>query len=666
MNIKLPYSWIKDYLITDTKPEEVFRLLTQIGPTVERVEKLKDDFILDIEVTINRPDCLSVLGIAREMYVALIQNGHSAKLTNDYLSKPPSVAIPKGVSKVPFNFTIDSKLCPRFMGVVLKDVKIETSPKFIIERLEKAGMRGLNNVVDITNFIMLELGQPNHAFDYNKIKCPGFTIRSAKKGETLVTLDGNTRLLDNGDIIYEDEEKIFDLSGIMGGLPSEIDSNTTEIFFTVVNDYFAQIRKTSMRLGIQTEASSRLTKVLNPEVVLPTFYRGLELLNKYANAKISSEVYDFYPNKQIAPSITITDGLINRITGISIPGKTADSILTNLGFKVERSKTSAFVTPPIWRINDTQLPEDIVEEITRVFCYDNITNQPPIFELPIANKKNQKQFIVETRLRHLLVDQGFFETMSFSMLSQKNLTSCHLTATNNQTIVNPLTEEWVFMQSTILPNALKNIALNPNKKLSMFEMATIFDDKGSETNSLAIYQNHGDFYTLKGYIEQIFTLLHVKDIDYIIADDIHFTNPESVQIAQNGKTFGKIGMVKPEISHAYGIDKPIYFAELDLNYSAVNSPSAVQSTPLSSFSPIIEDISLIIPPNISYKQISDVILSIKNITSGELIDRFDNRFTFRINYQLPDKQISSVESTKIRETLLATLDKQLGVRLRRE
>lgn len=663
MNIKIPYSWICDYLKTDVPAEQVFKLVTASGPTIERIEKIPDDYLLDIEVTINRPDCLSVLGIAREMYAVLKQNNLKATLVDDCLSNPPKITF--GKEKIPFSFLIDSHLCPRFMGVVLEDIEIGPSPEFIVKRLEKAGMRSLNNVIDITNFLMLETGQPNHAFDFNKIKGPQFLIRPAKKGEKITTLDNQKRLLDTSDIVYEDEEKIFDLAGIMGGQASEIDSSTNKVFLTVVNLYYAQIRKTAMRLGIQTEASARLTKVLNPEVVEPVILRGIELMQKYASAKVSSRVFDNYPVAQKQKSIKISDEQIENLIGINIPAKETDKILGDLGFKIKRTGNNLLANAPIWRLNDITIAQDLTEEVARVYGYDKIADQSPIFELPIFSPQEKKPFIIEDKIRHLLVSWGLTETLSFSMLGAFDLEKIHYPLKKSIKIDNPLSEEWVIMQPALSPNLLKNIANNQYLKpnLKIFEIANIFNEKGGETRMLGLAFLNNEFDSLKGTIEQLLISLNISDFSFLPTQSEYFDKIQSAEIFSGKTKIGTLGLVNSQVGSSFNIKSKVYAAELNLEMIIKLTNLVHLYKHLGKFNPIIEDLSLNLPPTTTYKQVEDLIGDTEGIGKVEYMDHFEKHITIRLNYQLKNRQISGVDAQKIREGILNKLKNKLGVEL---
>lgn len=665
MNILVPYSWIKDFLKTDVEPEKVFRLTTACGPTIEGFERKGDDYILNIEVTINRPDCLSVLGIAREMYIILRQNNLVAKLENDYLSNPPKISLSN--EKIPLKIKVNGKLCPRFTAVILSNIKIGPSPDFIKDRLEKAGMRSLNNVIDITNYVMLEMGQPDHAFDMAKIKGKKLIVREAKDGEKVLTLDGKERLLENGDIIYEDgEERIIDLSGIMGGGLSEIDTDTKTLFYTVVNYYFAQIRKTSMRLGIQTEASARFTKVMDQEIVFPSMLRAVDLFAKYAGAKVASEIVDLYPKPQKAEKIQLTDEFIEEKIGLFVPLKIIDTILKNLGFSLERSKNKLLVTPPIWRINDISLPEDVIEEVARIVNYDQIINLPLSFPLPEKNQNIYRRFLVENKIRHLLVGWGFTETISFSMLGKDDLKKAEALPENCIKISNPLTEEWEYMQPNLIINFLKNVAKNQSftDEIKLFEIANVFDKEGKEKRSIIFGSNKASFLQIKGTFEQLINGLYLQSVKFLPNNKEFLLNESKSAQIMAEKEIGLIGEIKNQIALNFELKSLPVFAEIDLDSLLTLPKQVYNKVKRYLFTPIIEDISLQVPEKVTFEQILKIISETENIEKVELIDHFKNRFTFKIYFNLKEKQITEKESQKIREKILDKLEKELGVKLR--
>lgn len=667
MNVIFPFSWIKDHLKASVDIQTVAKLVTSIGPTVEEIKKENDDYLLNIEVTINRPDCLSILGIAREMYVALKQNGYQAKLENDYLSNWVKISISS--KKIPLDFEVDSKLTPRFTAILLKNVQVKPAPKIIQERLTKSGIRTLNNIIDITNYLMLELGQPNHAFDFDKITGPKFIVRSAKKGEKVTTLDQQVRKLDQGDNIIQDSSgRIIDLCGIMGGKLSEVDQSTKNILWLVANDYFAQIRKTCMRMGIQTEASARLTKELNPEVTYPTLLRGVELMIKHANAQVDSKIIDLYPQKQKIPTIAVSDEFIAQKIGQPIAAKTTGEILQNLGFKVKRINNLVKVKPPIWRINDVCLPEDIVEEVTRVNGYDKITNQPLTFPLPPKPKQFVKSFKAESKIRSLLTGWGFQETISYSMLSKTDLINLGFNPQKTIKISNPLTQEWAYMQSSLTANLLKNIRENQASKeiISLFEIGGVFDKKGKETRKLIIGRSDNNWEKLRGVVEQLLIALKVQNTTF--APQLHpiLEKNSSTKILAAKEAVGYLGKVKVRILDKFELNSKVVMAEINLDKlikKIIEAPPRFKL--LAKHTPIIEDLSLQIPPEVNYQQVYELISSLLNIEKVEFIDHYQNRFAFRVFYQLSNRQISANETQKIRQKLLDKLDKKLGVKLQK-
>jgi phenylalanyl-tRNA synthetase beta chain len=476
-------------------------------------------------------------------------------------------------------------------------------------------------------------------------------------------------LLEEGDIVIEDSSrKIIDLCGIMGGKLSEITPETKNVLFIVANDYFAQIRKTCMRLGLQTEASARLTKVLNPEVVYPTMLRGIQLFIKHANATVDSKIVDIYPHPQKIPTITLTDQFLSQKIGKKIDPKTTDRILKTLGFTVKRQGNQLVVRPPIWRINDISIPEDIVEEVARINNYDTIPNLPLKFELPPKPKHFLKMFKWENKTRDILVHWGLSETISYSVISEKQLKDCCFSPKGSIKLANPLTKEWEFMQPSLIPNLIKNIKENQrvNRIVKIFEIANVFDKKGQEKRNLVIGIGDDQLDVLKGIVEQLLNAIRVKTAKFESGSHFAFEKDRTIQVnIEKGKVAGFLGPIKEEVLENHQMKTTIVAAELDLGKLIQNiDEQPKRYRPLSKYTPIIEDLSLKIPSQIYYQQVYELISSFPNIERVEFIDHFQHYFTFRIFYQLKNKQISSEEARSIRQKLLKRLDRKLGVKLR--
>ena len=396
MNILIPYSWLKDYISTKLSPLKIAEGLSLHSFSVEKTIKEKEDFVFEIEVTPNRGDALSVIGIARELKAIFPEK--VCKFKEDKFIKNQKTS-DKDKLEVQIK---DKSLVPRFVAIVLDNVKIKRSPLFIEERLKKVGIRPINNIVDITNYLMIDRGQPMHAFDYEKIREKRMIIRESKKGEKIVTLDKVERILPQGVIVIEDGAgRLIDLCGIMGAQNSEIEEGTKKVLLFVQIYDPIRIRKASMALGHRTDAALRFEKGIDRENVLPSLWRAAFMAKKYADAKISSNLIDIKNVKTKKEQIKIDYEKINLISGINIDKNKINSILKSLGFEIK----SGIATPPSWREGDIQISEDLAEEVIRIYGYHKIPSV--LFNGDIPDKK-EDPFFFEDIAKNFLKYTGFY------------------------------------------------------------------------------------------------------------------------------------------------------------------------------------------------------------------------------------------------------------------
>src|ERR1035437_8584236 len=384
MNIKILDSWLKEYVNTKATPQKIGELLSLSSVSVERIEAYGNDFTYDIEVTTNRPDLMSVVGLARETATVLNQNGIAAKLLEPKLNKPQD---PK-TNLIEINS--DPNLVNRLCAIIM-DVKIGKSPKEITDRLESSGTRSLNNLIDVTNYVMKTIGHPSHVFDFDRLNTKTLTIREAKNGEAIKTLDDKDYYLNGGEIVaVNDKNEIVDLLGIMGLANSVVTEKTKRILFFINNNNPFKIRKASMALGIRTEAAVINEKNLDSELAYNALLYGIEIFKKIADGKIVSDIIDIYPNKIKEHSIEVTISKINQVIGVDIdPGKALEA-LSSLGFKAKILSGKIKLEVPSFRINDVEIEEDVIEEIARIFGYHNLPSiLPPQTEVIAYRFDNQ-------------------------------------------------------------------------------------------------------------------------------------------------------------------------------------------------------------------------------------------------------------------------------------
>jgi len=646
MNIKILDSWLREYLKTDATAKEIAKALSLTSVSIERVEPYKQDWTYDIEVTTNRPDLASVNGLAREAGAVLPQQ----ELNANYLPLKTKTVTADGKAKlqVENNPNLVNRICAVVMEVIL-----QPSPEEVKDRLEASDIRSINNLIDITNYVMRITGQPTHVMDYDRLG-PHLKIREARKGEEITTLDKKTYVLSGGDIVAENKNgEIVDLLGIMGLENSVVIDQTKRIVFFINNVNSTKVRKTSMEQGIRTEAVQLNEKHLDPELCEEALYLGIELYKEFAQGKVISEIIDIYPNIPQTKQVTVQLEKINRVIGIDVPTTQSIEILTKLGFTVEQKGETLIVTVPTFRLYDVGLPEDIIEEIARVYGYHNLPSK-----LPLLNTQQPKPlvnvFYWETRVKHALKYWGFTEVYTYSMVSE-NLYEGPLE--NAVTIANPLNEDLVYLRRNVVPSLLHVLSENKQREhIQIFEIANVYDKKENklpeEIRFIAgiVKSPHTSFFTVKGYIEQLLKDLGITDYEFRPSTE----NSDGADIfLANNKKVGAIEILDENlIDFEMNFDLLCEFATLKKMY-----------IPVSKFPPILEDISLEIPAKI---QTGEVIAEIKKqnslIKEATLLDRYEHSRTFHIVYQDENKNLTNEEVKEIHNKILQSLHNKWGTR----
>ena len=674
MNIKISDSWLQEFIDTKATPKQIGECLTLCSQSVEKIIDDHSEKIYDIEITTNRPDCLSVYGIARELAAVLPRFNIPAQLKKIPVLNPQGLSLQKNSlqKKLPLQVKIvKPDLCPRFTALIFDNIKIKPSPKYAQERLNLAGIRALNNVVDISNYLMLEIGQPMHTFDYDKILKHKMILRESKAGEEIITLDGQKRKLKEGIIIIEDGEgRIVDLCGIMGAKNSETDENTKKVLLFVQTYNPMKIRRACQAMAFHTEAASRFEKGLDPEGVIPAMQRATLLFDEWCEGKVASQLFDIYPNPVKQKTVSLAKAQIDNLMGIDFKLEEAKTILESLGFEVKTQGDSLAVKVPHWRNGDIDIPEDLVEEIARIYGYHNLPNVlPPITSL---NFQKDPVFDWEDKIKNALKYWGFTEVMSYSLVS-KDLT---IPSSNPLKIANPLTEELLYLRTSLIPSLLKIIAKNQagNKEIKIFEMANIYQPRGSDELPdermklcLAIFtQESGNnlFLTLKGFCEALLQELGIYNSSFNPDSNIYkymLLKTKSADISVQNQTTGTIGEINQKTLKDFDINGQVATAELDLNLLLSSATKIKKYTPLPKYPPIIEDLSFIFSPRTPVGPVIEEIKKIDEIIREvELIDSYKNTKTFRITYQNRERNLTDEEVTKIRVKVVAKINQKYG------
>lgn len=542
-------------------------ILREEYPLGEEVKKVLgiEDVIFDVNVTANRPDCQSILGLAREVSAVL----------NKPLKMPDLTYHADKSLKTTEKLLVENKacdLCPRYLGHYVSDIKIEKSPKWITKRLASAGIRSINNIVDITNFVLTEIGQPMHAFDYNNIGGGHIVIRRADKGEKIVTLDNKEFVLNEKNLVICDENKPIALAGVMGGLNSEIKDDTKEIVFEAAKFMRDNIRKTSRSLGQRSDSSARYEKGIDAYTSEIAMDRALHLIDELKCGRIACDRYDVPKQELKEKKIVTSVKKVNGVLGIEIPADTIKDILTRLHFGCLIEGNALNVTVPLYR-DDVESYQDIAEEVIREYGYDHIV--PTLLKsADITNGGlNEAQKDVNN-IKDFFCKCGFNEIITYSFVSEKEFSLYSLEKENCVKIVNPLGEEVSVMRKSLVPSMVNTIVKNLNRKNNaarLFELACVYasgktaDDLPLQTRRLCFGAcGEEDFFSVKGVVQELFReFSYGKEIVYKRSQKAYLHPTVSADVYSDGVLIGSFGALHPEIAQNCGLDKKAYVGEFD-------------------------------------------------------------------------------------------------------
>ena len=542
-------------------------ILREEHPLGEEVKKVLgiEDVIFDVNVTANRPDCQSILGLAREVSAVL----------NKPLKMPDLTYHADKSLKTTEKLLVENKacdLCPRYLGHYVSDIKIEKSPKWITKRLASAGIRSINNIVDITNFVLTEIGQPMHAFDYNNIGGGHIVIRRADKGEKIVTLDNKEFVLNEKNLVICDENKPIALAGVMGGLNSEIKDDTKEIVFEAAKFMRDNIRKTSRSLGQRSDSSARYEKGIDAYTSEIAMDRALHLIDELKCGRIACDRYDVPKQELKEKKIVTSVKKVNGVLGIEIPADTIKDILTRLHFGCLIEGDALNVTVPLYR-DDVESYQDIAEEVIREYGYDHIV--PTLLKsADITNGGlNEAQKDVNN-IKDFFCKCGFNEIITYSFVSEKEFSLYSLEKENCVKIVNPLGEEVSVMRKSLVPSMVNTIVKNLNRKNNaarLFELACVYasgktaDDLPLQTRRLCFGAcGEEDFFSVKGVVQELFReFSYGKEIVYKRSQKAYLHPTVSADVYSDGVLIGSFGALHPEIAQNCGLDKKAYVGEFD-------------------------------------------------------------------------------------------------------
>lgn len=584
-----------------------------------------DDYIFDISVTANRPDCQSIFGIAREVAATL----------NKPVKEPDfSYTAVKGNYDDIKISVLAPELCPRYIGHYVKDVKIAPSPAWLKKRLALCGLRSISNIVDITNFVLLEMGQPMHAFDLRTLAGREIIVRRANDGEEITTLDGNKFKLNNQNLVICDRDKPNAIAGVMGGLDSEIKDDTTEVLFEAAKFARDSIRKTARALGQHTDSSAMFEKGVNEYTTEKAICRALHLIEKLHCGTVTDLQRDIKTqfSNLTAKKLTVSVDKINSLLGITVSTEKMIEILKNLNFGVEREGGKLSLTVPRFREDIDGYP-DIAEEIIRMYGYDNIKSTF-LDSASITNGGFNGEQKAENKLKRTLVSKGLYEISSYSFYSQKDLDMLYYPEDakerNTIRILNPISEELSVMRTTLAPSMLNVIVRNirrGNMEGGLFELAKIYIPKELPISSfpeekstlcIGMWGRYG-FFELKGIIESVASSLYTQ-FEFLPYENSFLHPGMTAQILCDGTHIGYMGVLAPTVANDLSLDKPVTLCEIDYDELKKHAKEFKYS-PLPKFAEVSRDLALVCSENLTCGEITKEICSAcKYVSDVKLFD----------------------------------------------
>jgi len=650
------------------------------------------DVIFNMDVTPNRPDCLSIIGLARE--VAALTGGTVHLPDASYEEFEPSIE-----SQVSVEITAPD-LCPRYCASLITGISIGESPRWMQERLISYGMRPINNIVDVTNFIMLEYGQPLHSFDYEKLRGGKIIVRRAGEGEEIVSLDGIERTLAENMLVIADEERAVALAGVMGGANSEVTEDTTSILLEAASFNPRSIHYTGRTLNMPSEACMRFERGISPELTMPAIKRATQLIAELGGGQVAGGVIDVYPGKVEPQPVAVTTDEVKRVLGVEFSREQIETTLSSLGFKclAGSSASEVLATAPYWR-SDIKIPVDLVEEVARIIGYDEIPTT--MLSTPIPRQNPDPIIGLKRKLGESLTGYGFYEIVSNPLVNLETVNKLYPESHSHSPtpikIANPVS----IMHEYLRPNLRVCLmtALVANRRIGgpvrLFELGKVYlprssSDLPNEVETLcgvlsgpqnepswqAASDNSGetatfDFFAAKGIVEGLLTRLAIPASYEPSADETLHPAKQAAVMADGGQ-IGVIGELHPAVLEGFDIPGPVQFFEINLPalLPFIKEHRIFQSIPR--FPAMLRDIALVVDAGTAYHQVVDIIKSFPlvkqvalfDVYSGDQVPPGKKSLGCRVTYQSPDHTLTDDEVNKIEKRILDRLSHELGATLR--
>ncbi len=648
-----------------------------LGKDVCEVMDLKDK-VVEFEITSNRPDCFSTVGLAREVAA-----------TYDKEFKYPEISLKNEIDgNIDEMVQVEIKnpeLCPRYTARVVKNVKIEPSPRWMRKRLRANGVRPINNIVDITNYVMLELGQPMHAFTIGNIDGSKIIVRNAEEGEKIVTLDGIERNLDPSMLVISDVNKAVAVAGVMGGENSKVNGSSDTILFESANFNGPNVRITAKKLGLRTDASAKFEKGLDPNLTMDAVNRAVQLVEMLGCGEVVKGVVDCYPNKREAWTLDYSPEKINKLLGTDISEDEMIKIFEKIELVVDKANKK--VTIPTFR-PDLESMADLAEEVARFYGYDKIT--PTLAAgTPTVGKRTYAQTIT-AMIKNSLISNGLCEAMTFSFESPKVFDKLNIPENDElrKTVVisNPLGEDYSIMRTTTLNGILTSLSTNYNRRnesAGLFEIAKVYIPKAVPVTELpdepvkvtiGMYGNT-DFFGIKGIVEHTLETLGIKDAEFVPDKEIYWMHPgRTADVFIGGKKAGYVGELHPEVAKNYEIGTRVYIAVLDEESLIQASNLLTVYKPLPKYPAIVRDISMLVKDDIYVRDLEKAIeensgslvedITLFDVYKGGQIAEGYKSVSFSITFRAEDRTLVDNDVNSVMTDILSALEQKFGAVLR--
>lgn len=650
----------------------------ELGADILNVMGLNSE-VIEFEITPNRPDCLSILGMARETAATfsipleepIISINNETDNINDYLD----------------NVQVNSENCFRYYARVLKDVKIGPSPLWLQTSLMAAGIRPISNIVDITNYVMLEYGEPLHAFDLDKVNGSNIIVRQAYENEKILTLDGVERILDNNDLVIADSENALAIAGVMGGLNSEITIDTSRVLLEGANFNEKSVRLTSKKFNLRSEASNRFEKGIDPNLCNIAVDRVCQLVEMVGAATVVKESIDVYNNEKKVKTITVRPERVNMLLGIDITTSQMIQYLNGLGLESNCSDGVIHTLIPTVRL-DLNKEVDLIEEIGRLYGFHNITSKPLLGVLTRGEKPYSRT--IEDKVKFNLLGLGFNEIMTYSFISPKAYDKINLKADSPLRdyikLLNPLGEDYSIMRTTLIPTMMELLSRNYNRGVESsyaFEIGNIFIAKSlpvvelpSEKKVLSIgFYGEDDFFFLKESVNKVLNRLGIKELSYIREENNESFHPgRTAKIIANGQELGIIGEIHVDVLENYDIGKKVYISHLDFDKIIEMTNLDIKYKPLPKYPSMARDIAVVVKESVLVGDLEKIILKhgegliekveLFDIYRGNQIEEGLKSIAFSIIYRSYEKTLTEEEVNKTLRNIMSDLEATLDAKLR--